>query len=195
MDRFGLGRKVLPILEALHDVISFLIVSMFFAATSMQVSYALTVSKVSTIFFNTYRMSFVGDMNSELFFGEEGLNWSLAGLFHFWWYFFFSFLVMVSLANIFIQVMGKAYDQAQDQFNSIQDQLEERRKKADKMYKELVKRGKKVEKDAKGAIDDIDLPKLELDSLTDRKKLEKQLDKAKARFDELKNSVSFKSAA
>ena len=90
---------------------------------------------------------------------------------------------------------GKAYDQAQDQFNSIQDQLEERRKKADKMYKELVKRGKKVEKDAKGAIDDIDLPKLELDSLTDRKKLEKQLDKAKARFDELKNSVSFKSAA
>ena len=90
---------------------------------------------------------------------------------------------------------GKAYDQAQDQFNSIQDQLEARRKKADKMYKELVKRGKKVEKDAKGAIDDIDLPKLELDSLTDRKKLEKQLDKAKARFDELKNSVSFKSAA
>ncbi len=90
---------------------------------------------------------------------------------------------------------GKAYDQAQDQFNSIQDQLEERRKKADKMYKELVKRGKKVEKDAKGAIDDIDLPKLELDSLTDRKKLEKQLDKAKARFDELKDSVSFKSAA
>ena len=90
---------------------------------------------------------------------------------------------------------GKAYDQAQDQFNSIQDQLEERRKKADKMYKELVKRGKKVEKDAKGAIDDIDLPKLELDSLTDRKKLEKQLDKAKARFEELKDSVSFKSAA
>jgi hypothetical protein len=90
---------------------------------------------------------------------------------------------------------GKAYDQAQDQFTSIQDQLEERRKKADKMYKELVKRGKKVEKDAKGAIDDIDLPKLELDSLTDRKKLEKQLDKAKARFDELKDSVSFKSAA
>ena len=90
---------------------------------------------------------------------------------------------------------GKAYDQAQDQFNSIQDQLEERRKKADKMYKELVKRGKKVEKDAKGAIDDIELPKLELESLTDRKKLEKQLDKAKARFEELKETVGFKTAA
>ncbi len=77
----------------------------------------------------------------------------------------------------------------------MQDQLEERRKKADKMYKELVKRGKKVEKNAKGRLDDIELPKFELDSLTDRKKLEKQLDKAKARFEELKETVGFKNAA
>ena len=90
---------------------------------------------------------------------------------------------------------GKAYDQAQEQFNSLQDELEARRKKADKVYKDLVKRGKKVEKDAKGAIDDIDLPKLELDNLTDRKQLEKQLDKARARFQELKESISLKSAA
>ena len=90
---------------------------------------------------------------------------------------------------------GKAFDQAQEQFNSMQDQLEERRKKADKMYKELVKRGKKVEKEAKGRIDDIDLPKIELNSLTDRKKLEKQLDKSKARFEELKETVGFKTAA
>ena len=41
----------------------------------------------------------------------------------------------------------------------------------------------------------IDLPKLELDSLTDRKKLEEQLDKAKARFEDLKETVGFKSAA
>ena len=88
---------------------------------------------------------------------------------------------------------GKAYDQAQEQFSNLQDQLEDRRKKADKLYKELVKRGKKVEKDAKGALED--LPKLELDSLTDRKKLDKRLDKAKARFEELKESVGFKSAA
>jgi len=90
---------------------------------------------------------------------------------------------------------GKAYDQAQEQFNSMQDQLEERRKKAEKTYKELVKRGKKVEKDAKGAMDDIELPKFELESLTDRKKLDKQLDKAKARFEDLKETVGFKSAA
>ncbi len=90
---------------------------------------------------------------------------------------------------------GKAYDQAQEQFSSMQDQLEERRKKADKLYKELVKRGTKVEKDAKKAIDDIELPKFELDSLTDRKQLEKQLDKARARFEELKDSISLKPAA
>ena len=90
---------------------------------------------------------------------------------------------------------GKAFDQAQEQYKSIQDQMEDRRKKADKLYKELVKRGKKVEKDAKKAVDDIDLPKLELDGLTDRKKLEEQLDKAKARFDELKETVGFKTAA
>lgn len=90
---------------------------------------------------------------------------------------------------------GKAYDQAQDQFSSLQDELEARRKKADKLYKELVKRGKKVEKDAKGALDDIELPKLELDSLTDRAKLEKQLDKARARFEELKGSIKLKPAA
>ena len=90
---------------------------------------------------------------------------------------------------------GKAYDQAQEQFSSIQDQLEARRKKADKLYKELVKRGQKVEKDAKVALKDIELPKLELDSLTDRKKLDKQLKKVKARIAELKETVGFRTAA
>jgi hypothetical protein len=92
-------------------------------------------------------------------------------------------------------IYGKVYDQAQEQINSLPKQLEERRRKADKMYKELVKRGEKLEKDAKSAMKDIELPKLELDSLTDRKKLEQQLKKAKARFAELKKSLSFKSAA
>ena len=73
--------------------------------------------------------------------------------------------------------------------------MEDRRKKADKLYKELVKRGQKVEKDAKVALKDIELPKLELESLTDRKKLDKQLKKVKARFAELKESVGFKTAA
>tara|TARA_B110000503_G_scaffold85816_1_gene130699 strand:+ start:28520 stop:28966 length:447 start_codon:yes stop_codon:yes gene_type:complete len=98
--------------------------------------------------------------------------------------------------NVFLAGLGfygKAYDQAQDQLSEIQKQMVARRKKADKVYKELVKRGEKLEKEAKGAIKDIDLPKLE--SLTDRKKLDAQLKKAKARFEELKDSIRLKSAA
>lgn len=90
---------------------------------------------------------------------------------------------------------GKAYDQAQEQFDALQKRIKARRANADKVYKELVKRGKKVEKDAKVALGDLELPKLELDSLADRKKLEQQLKKARARFNELKESVRMKSAA
>ena len=68
-------------------------------------------------------------------------------------------------------------------------------RKLTRLYKELVKRGEKLEKDAKSAMHEIELPKLELDNLTDRKKLEQQLKKAKARFNELKQSVGFKAAA
>jgi hypothetical protein len=86
---------------------------------------------------------------------------------------------------------GKAFDQVQEQFNDLQDQLEARRKKANKTYSDLVKRGEKVEK----AFDEIELPEIKLESLTDRKKLDAQLKKAKARFNDLKESVSFKAAA
>jgi len=100
--------------------------------------------------------------------------------------------------NVFLASLGfygKAFDQAQEQLTSLQKQMEQRRKKADKMYKELVKRGAKLENDAKGALKDIDLPKLELGTLTDRKKLEAQLKKAKARFEGLKGSARLKTAA
>ena len=90
---------------------------------------------------------------------------------------------------------GKAFDQVQEQFDSLQKQMEERRVKADDLYQELVKRGKKVEKDAKVALEEIELPKIELDSLADRKKLNAQLKKAKARFEELRGNIGFKTAA
>jgi len=90
---------------------------------------------------------------------------------------------------------GKAFDQVQEQFDDLQGQLEARRKKANKVYADLVKRGEKVEKATKSRIDDIDLPEFKLESLTDRKKLDVQLKKAKARFEDLKESFSFKSAA
>lgn len=90
---------------------------------------------------------------------------------------------------------GMAYDQMQDQLKTVESELTARRKKADKLYADMVKRGEKVEKQAKNAIDDIELPKLEVSALTDRSRLDAQLEKAKARFEELKETVGFKAAA
>ena len=89
---------------------------------------------------------------------------------------------------------GMAFDQVQDQLKSVESELAARRKKADKLYADMVKRGEKVEKKAKNVIDDIELPKLDTVNF-DRSKLEAQLEKAKARFEELKGTVGIKSAA
>ncbi len=90
---------------------------------------------------------------------------------------------------------GKAYDEMQARLDRLQARLDARGKAANVAYAELVKRGSKVEKDAKGLISEIELPRLELDALKDRKKLEARLAKARARFDELRASVGFRSAA
>jgi hypothetical protein len=100
---------------------------------------------------------------------------------------------------------GMAYDQVQDQVKTVEKELTSRRKQvekeltarrkqADKLYADMVKRGEKVEKTAKTAIDDLEMPKLEVPTI-DRAKLEAQLEKAKARFEELKGSINFKAAA
>ena len=96
-------------------------------------------------------------------------------------------------SNVFLAGLGfygKAFDQAQEQLDGLQKELQGQRKKADKAYQALVTRGKKVEKDAKDAIED-----LELENLADRKKIEQQLRKAKTRFADLKKSVRLKIAA
>ena len=90
---------------------------------------------------------------------------------------------------------GMAYDQVQDQLKNVEDELQERRKKADKLYTNMVKRGEKVEKKARAAIDDMELPNFELNELTDRSKIEAHIDKAKERFAELRETVGLKSAA
>jgi hypothetical protein len=90
---------------------------------------------------------------------------------------------------------GMAFDEVQKRVKSVETELSARRKKADKLYADMVKRGEKVEKQARKTIGDIDLPKLELDGLADREKFDAQLEKARARFEELKESVGFKAAA
>ena len=88
-------------------------------------------------------------------------------------------------------VYGKAYDQLQDQFEILQKQVDDaqthldgRRKQAEDLYDALVKRGEIVEKEALKAFGE-----LELDSLTDRSKLEEQMNKAKSRFEALRSRL------
>ncbi|TXS94277.1 hypothetical protein FV139_11850 [Parahaliea maris] len=85
---------------------------------------------------------------------------------------------------------GKAFDQAQEQIETLQGRIDARRSKASDMYADLVKRGEKVEADAREAIDDIELP-----TIADRKALEAKLEKARERFTELKETISAKIAA
>lgn len=90
---------------------------------------------------------------------------------------------------------GMAFDQVQDRVKSVESDLTARRKKADKLYSDMVKRGQKVEKQAKERLDDIDLPKIDLDDLATRAKLDAQLAKARARFEDLRATVTSKVAA
>ena len=89
-------------------------------------------------------------------------------------------------------VYGMAYDQVLEQLEMLQSQVDEaqgklndRRKQAEAVYENLVKRGTAVEKDALKAFED-----LELDALTDRTMLDEQMSKAKARFDDLRAKVT-----
>jgi len=86
-------------------------------------------------------------------------------------------------------VYGKVFDSVEDQLKVAEKNAEARRKSADKLVTELVKRGEKLEKQAKKSIDGIELPGI------DRAEIDLQLEKAKDRLNELKDSLNFRSAA
>ncbi len=89
---------------------------------------------------------------------------------------------------------GMAYDKMQAQVDSAQAKFDSRKKEADKVYKKLVKRGEKLEKDAIKAMDGVNFASFDLDDFTDRKKLEASLTQAKAKFEEFKSTASAKFA-
>ncbi|QIB65229.1 hypothetical protein [Kineobactrum salinum] len=86
---------------------------------------------------------------------------------------------------------GTALDRAQARLDSLQTRLQAQRKAARKTYTELVKRGTRVEKNALSLIDELELPNFELTDLTDRRKLEARLGKARSRLDGLRSSAGF----
>ena len=76
-----------------------------------------------------------------------------------------------------------------------QTRMKERREKAEDLFNELVKRGEKVEKEAKKALKDFEMPELKLaDTDEIRKEIEARLDKARESFESLRDSLSAKAA-
>jgi len=93
-------------------------------------------------------------------------------------------LYLVSLG-----VYGVVFDSVEEQVKAVEERVTSSRKSADKVVNNLVKRGEKLEKEARKSIDDIDLPTF------DRAEFDKQLEKAKERFEELKETINIRSAA
>lgn len=100
--------------------------------------------------------------------------------------------------NVFLAGLGfygKAFDEAQTRMDDAQARMKERREKAEDLFNELVKRGEKVEKEAKKALKDFEMPELKLaDTDEIRKEIEARLDKARESFESLRDSLSAKAA-
>ena len=100
--------------------------------------------------------------------------------------------------NVFLAGLGfygKAYDEAQNRMDDAQTRMKQRRAKAEKLFNELVKRGEKVEKEARKALKDLEMPELKLaDREEIRKEIESRLDKARESFESLRDSLTAKAA-
>jgi polyhydroxyalkanoate synthesis regulator phasin len=100
--------------------------------------------------------------------------------------------------NVFLAGLGfygKAFEEAQSQFEDAQNRMKERREKAEDMFNDLVKRGEKVESSAKKRIKDFELPEIKLGDREEiRKELQARLDKARDSFETLRDAVTPKAA-
>ena len=100
--------------------------------------------------------------------------------------------------NVFLAGLGfygKAFEEAQNQIEEAQDRMKERREKAEDLFNDLVKRGEKVESQAKKRIKDFELPELKLTDREEfRKEIRARLDKARDSFETLRDAITPKAA-
>ncbi len=92
--------------------------------------------------------------------------------------------------NVFLAGLGaygKVFEEAQSQFKDARSQMKETRSKAENLFKELVKRGEKVQTKARKRIKDLDLPELKL---ADHDELRARIDKARKSFDTLREAIA-----
>lgn len=109
VELWDLGMTILPIFGALKQVAPFLSAMFFFAGGAYMFIYSLSGQPMSKIMVHTYQMSFnLNDYEEKMVVdkhAETGV-WILmiAG------YAFFGIVITVALNNIFIGIMGNAYD-------------------------------------------------------------------------------------
>lgn len=100
--------------------------------------------------------------------------------------------------NVFLAGLGfygKAFEEAQNQIEEAQSRMKERREKAEDLFNDLVKRGEKVETEAKKRIKDFELPELKLTDRDEfRKEIRVRLDKARDSFETLRDAITQKAA-
>lgn len=100
--------------------------------------------------------------------------------------------------NVFLAGLGfygKAFDEAQQQFEDAQNRMKQRRDKAEDLFNELVKRGEKVESKAKKRLKDFELPELKLNDRDElRKEIRARLNKARDSFETLRDAITTKAA-
>jgi hypothetical protein len=107
-----------------------------------------------------------------------------------------------NVRNVFLAglgIYGKAFEEAQNQIKENRSRREQRLEKASELFEELVKRGEKVESDARKKLKELELPELKIPELklTEneelRKELRTRLDKARDSFNTLRDAVSIHS--
>ena len=100
--------------------------------------------------------------------------------------------------NVFLAGLGfygKAFEEAQSQFEEAEKRMKARQKKAENLFNDLVKHGEKVETKAKKRIKDIELPELKLADRDElRTEIRARLDKARDSFDALRETITAKAA-
>jgi polyhydroxyalkanoate synthesis regulator phasin len=100
--------------------------------------------------------------------------------------------------NVFLAGLGfygKAFEEAQNQIEEAQSRMKQRREKAEDLFNDLVKRGEKVESEAKKRMKDFELPELKLTDRDEfRKEIRARLDKARESFETLRDSIAQKAA-
>lgn len=115
LEVFRLGRRILPITQALNESLDFIFIVLFFGASCAHVAWSLSHpgTNYEDIVFSVYRLGALGDSqypDDILYPPDGGEGPSSSQTFQYTAFVCYSFLLTIALTNIFIGVMSSAFD-------------------------------------------------------------------------------------